>query len=100
MRLYEMIRDEDVSGVSGTGPVGEIVEFDSGWCAVSFYGYTANVPNVIVYSSLADAERIHGHGGRTRLVERSDPSEYVGERDWHPAGPDSYSTSRPDPEDA
>ena len=47
-----MIRDEDVSGVSGTGPVGEIVEFESGWVAVSFYGFTADVPNVIVWSLL------------------------------------------------
>ena len=87
MKLYEMIRDEDVSGVSGTGPVGEIVEFESGWVAVSFYGYTADVPNVIVYSKLADAEKIHGHGGRTRIVERETPTEFVGEYEWKPAAP-------------
>ena len=82
-----MIRDEDVSGVSGTGPVGEIVEFESGWVAVSFYGYTADVPNVIVYSKLSDAEKIHGHQGKTRIVERSRPSGFVGESEWKPAAP-------------
>ena len=82
-----MIRDEDVSGVSGTGPVGEIAEFESGWVVVSFYGYTADVPNVIVYSSLADAEKIHGHQGRTRLVHRPFPGDFVGEYGWTPAEP-------------
>lgn len=80
-----MVRDEDVSGVSGIGPVAEVVEFESGWVTVSFYSYTAGVPNVIVYSSLADAERIHGHGGRTHLVERPDPGAFEGETGWHPA---------------
>ncbi len=88
MKLYEMIRDVDVSGVSGTGPVAEIVEFESGCVAVSFYGFTADVPNVIVYSSLADAEKIHGHAGRTRIVERGTPSEFVGERGWLVAPPE------------
>lgn len=85
MNLYEMIRDEDVSGVSGTGPVGEIAEFQSGWVAVSFYSFTADVPNVIVYSSLADAEKIHGHGGRTRIVRRNTPARFVGKYGWKPA---------------
>jgi len=80
-----MIRDEDVSGVSGTGPVGEIVEFESGWVAVSFYGFTADVPNVIVYSSLDDAKKIHGHGGKTRIVRREMPDGFVGEYGWKPA---------------
>lgn len=82
MKLYELIRDIDVSGVSGTGPVAELVEFESGWCAVSFYGYTADVPNVIVYSSLADAEKIHGHEGKTRIIERETPDDFVGEYGW------------------
>ena len=80
-----MIRDEDVSGVSGTGPVGEIVEFESGWVAVSFYGYTADVPNVIVYSKLSDAEKIHGHKGKTRIVQRESTEDFVGEYGWQPA---------------
>lgn len=85
MKLYEMIRDEDVSGVSGTGPVAQLVEFDSGEVAVSFYPHTANVPNVIVYHSLADADKIHGHQGRTRLVERSHIAQFQGEMGWEAA---------------
>ena len=85
MNLYEMMRDEDVSGVSGTGAVAEVVEFSNGWVAVSFYSFTADVPNVIVYSSLADAETIHGHKGRTKLVLRDRPENFIGEYGWHPA---------------
>ena len=85
-----MIRDEDVSGVSGTGPVGEIVEFESGWVAVSFYGYTADIPNIIVYSELSHAEKIHGHKGRTRIVERKVPTDFVGEYGWKPAPTEEY----------
>jgi hypothetical protein len=85
MRLFEMIRDTDVSGVSGTGPVGQVVEFDSGWVAVSFYLHTANVPNVIVYGSLTDALKIHGHGGLTRLLPVSMPGAFAGVHGWKPA---------------
>lgn len=81
-KLYEMVRDVDVSGVSGTGPVAEVVEFQNGWVAVAFYDYTAGVPNVIVYSSIEDAEKIHGHGGLTSIVERETPSEFRAEQDW------------------
>lgn len=85
MTLYEMIRDTDVSGVSGTGPVAEVAEFDNGWVVVAFYEYTAGVPNVIAYSSLEDAEKIHGHGGMTRLVPRHQPGAFQGRAGWLPA---------------
>jgi len=67
LEVYEMIRDEDPSGVSGTGPIGQAVEFENGWVAVAFYFETANVPNIIVYKSIEDAEKIHGHGGLTHF---------------------------------
>ena len=68
MRCFELVRDEDVSGVSGTGAVAEVAEFENGKVVVAWYLHTAGVPNVTVYDSLSDAEKIHGHGGRTRLV--------------------------------
>lgn len=72
MRLYDLYRDEDPSGVSGTGHVAEVVEFSSGWCAVSFLPHTAGIPNVIVYGGIAHVEKIHGHEGKTRLVPREE----------------------------
>ncbi len=70
MRLYELVRDEDVSGVSGVGEVAEVVEFSNGKVVVAWRPETAGVPNVIVYDSLEDVEKIHGHGGRTHLEVR------------------------------
>jgi hypothetical protein len=85
VNLYELIRDRDVSGVSGTGPVAEIVEFSNGWVAVAFYEFTAGVQNVIVYGSLADAIKVHGHGGLTHAEPRDTPAAFVGIDGWTPA---------------
>lgn len=76
MRNFIFYRTEDVSGVSGTGVVAEVVQFDSGKVAVSFLLHTAGVPNVIVYDSLEDAIRIHGHGGKTVLMEEDKSGNY------------------------
>lgn len=70
MDIFSLIRDEDVSGVSGTGVIAEIVRFASGKVVVSFLPHTAGVSNVIVYDSIADVERVHGHGGKTRVVRQ------------------------------
>jgi hypothetical protein len=70
LRLFDLVRHEDVSGVSGTGHVAEVVEFESGKVVVSFLPHTAGVSNVIVYDSLEDVIKVHGHGGATILEER------------------------------
>jgi Transcriptional regulator PadR-like family len=62
MRLFELHRDTDESGVSGTGIVAEGVEYGDGTCAMRWKSGTASTA---VYSSLADVEKIHGHGGAT-----------------------------------
>ena len=73
MKLYDMVRIEDVSGTSGTGNIAEIVEFENGKVVVAWRIGTPdgpNVSNVIVYNSIEDCETIHGHGGATRIVAR------------------------------
>lgn len=65
MRVFELYRDVDVSGISGTGKVAEGVEFSDGrvvlhWCAGEHV-------STVVWNSIADVEAIHGHGGRTRI---------------------------------
>ena len=74
MKLYVLERDEDHSGVSGIGVIADVAEFPNGWCAVSFRPGNADVSNGIWYSSLADVDRIHGHGGSTRLVLTKEPT--------------------------
>lgn len=77
MRLYRLYRYDDVSGVSGTGLVAEACVFSSGKCAVSFLPGLADVASVTVYDSILEAERIHGHDGRTQFVPVS-TAEYAG----------------------
>lgn len=66
MRLFDLVRDEDVSGVSGTGVVAEVCEFENGWAAVAFLKHTAGIGNVIVYSDIS-----HVHGTRRKDKTRS-----------------------------
>ena len=61
-----MVRDDDVSGVSGTGIVGEVAEFSDGTVTVR---WLTQYRSTVVYASLDDAQRIHGHDGRTRFVQ-------------------------------
>lgn len=65
MRRFQLERDEDASGVSGTGVVAQGVEFDDGSCAMRWLTATSSTA---VYASADDVQRIHGHEGRTRLV--------------------------------
>lgn len=65
MRTYVLVGDEDVSGVSGVGVVAEVVEFSSGKVAIAWQiPYFA----IEVHDTIESVRRIHGHGGKTRLV--------------------------------
>lgn len=71
MDRFMLVRDEDESGVSGTGDVAEVVRFSNGKVAVGFVNApnspTPGISSLIIYDSLADVERIHGHGGKSWL---------------------------------
>jgi hypothetical protein len=64
MRLFQLVRTEDESGVSGVGIVAQGVQFDDGSCAMRWLTQTASTA---VYGSLRDLEIIHGHGGKTTV---------------------------------
>jgi len=65
VKRFVMVRDEDVSGVSGTGIVAEGVKFSDGVCVIHWCGEypTSTVHERGIDSILA----IHGHEGRTRI---------------------------------
>lgn len=65
MKLFHFYRIEDESGVSGTGPVVEGVEFTNGWCALR---WLSNKSSICFYRSMEDVRAIHGHGGKTEIV--------------------------------
>lgn len=64
-RLFSLVRDVDETGVSGTGHVADGVQFPNGKCAVCWRTATTSTA---IYDSIADVEKIHGHGGKTRIV--------------------------------
>jgi hypothetical protein len=65
MRRFELHRDEDVSGVSGTGVVAEGIEFSDGVAVVRWLGAW---PSTVVHPNMKTVAHIHGHDGRTRIV--------------------------------
>ena len=66
-RRFELHRDHDVSGVSGVGIVADGVEFPDGVVALRWRGEWPT--SVVFHDRGAEAvEKIHGHGGHTRIV--------------------------------
>jgi hypothetical protein len=72
MRRFELHRDVDVSGVSGTGTVAEGVLFGDGTAVVRWLG---DRPSTVVWRRVEDAMAVHGHGGATRFVWLDQPCD-------------------------
>jgi hypothetical protein len=71
-RYFVLQRNEDISGNSGVGNVAEALWIE-GVGAVLFWTAETNamgVSSVVIYQSLDDLRKIHGHGGATVLVEK------------------------------
>lgn len=67
MRTFELHRDTDETGISGTGVVAEGVEFSDG--VVCLRWLTEWPSSVVHYDrGMESVEAIHGHGGKTRIV--------------------------------
>ena len=63
-RRFQLVRDVDVTGVSGTGRVTEGLEFSDGQVAMR---WLTSVSSIAFYHSIGDVLHIHGHDGNTRL---------------------------------
>lgn len=69
VRRFRLVREEDITGISGAGHVVDGVEFVDGFVALRW----RRPPNSIgIYGSMADVIAVHGHEGATR-VEYLDP---------------------------
>ncbi|MFJ3949010.1 hypothetical protein ACIPXV_02925 [Streptomyces libani] len=64
-RTFELHRDRDISGVSGTGIVADGCVWPDGAVSIRWRG---DYPSTVSWNSVADAEHVHGHGGATRIV--------------------------------
>lgn len=68
MRRFYLLRENDPSGISGTGRVADGVEFESGWCAIQFHPGIIGVTTIYPYHDIADMMLVHGHRGKTHIV--------------------------------
>ena len=65
MRFFNVMRNDDISGISGCGIVAEGVEFHDGQVAISWFG---RYHILEVCKDLKTWLDVHGHEGRT-IVE-------------------------------
>lgn len=65
MRRFVLVRDHDVSEISGEGVVVWGVQFPDGFCA---YRWATAWRTTTIAESIEDVLAIHGHGGATRVV--------------------------------
>lgn len=73
IRRFHFVRTEDVSGVSGTGIVGEGCELSNGKIVFS---WLSNLGSVAVYDNVKTFLTVHGHEGNGKIAWiDADPSE-------------------------
>jgi len=65
VRVFQLLRDEDPSGVSGVGRVAVGAVFPSGKVVLEWLGSHNTFG---IYDDLERVQYIHGHGGKTRIV--------------------------------
>lgn len=65
MRRFQLFREVDVSGVSGTGVVAEGVQFTNGKVVVS---WLTQHTSLVVFDNIETAQAVHGHGGSTKIL--------------------------------
>lgn len=69
-RRFRLVRDIDVTGVSGTGHVADGLTFPDGVTVVRWHGPR---PSTVMWSCIEHAVAVHGHDGKTR-IEWLDPA--------------------------
>jgi hypothetical protein len=65
MRRFFLQREEDETGISGTGTVVEGVEFSNGRVAIM---WLSPYQCMSFHDNIKCIMELHGHGGKTRLV--------------------------------
>ena len=76
MRSFQLVRTVDVTGISGTGPVAEGVEFSDGTVALRWLApYIAAThrergvkPTTVLHEDITSVVALHGHNGSSEIV--------------------------------
>ena len=75
-RTFTLIRDTDITGLSGTGPVAHGAVFPDDTTVIRWRELDPDTANyqrgvratTVVFPNVAAAEALHGHAGATRIV--------------------------------
>lgn len=65
MRRFELVRETDVTGVSGTGVVAEGIEWDDGKVCLHWRGKHRSS---VLWDDIDSVLVVHGHDGATRVA--------------------------------
>jgi hypothetical protein len=68
VRTFELHRDDDETGISGTGVVAEGIEFSDGHVAMRWQTHRSDHHSTVIWEHIGSVEVIHGHNGKTRIV--------------------------------
>lgn len=72
MRRFHLKRNEDETGISGTGIVTEGIEFSDGSCVMR---WMTDKSSIAVYKNIHELLDIHGHNGKTVVVWQDEPTQ-------------------------
>ena len=73
LKEFYLLRNKDVSGVSGEGVVARGVILESGRCVLEFVNSVHTSINI--YQNITDVELIHGHSGATEIIMGTPPKD-------------------------
>jgi hypothetical protein len=69
-RLFDLVREQDVTGISGTGVVAEGVEFSDGTVVMRWLPVDGVLPTTVVHAGVDNVLALHGHNGMSKVVWR------------------------------
>jgi len=69
LTIYKVVREEDESGMSGTGVVAYVVDWPHPCEFVTMGWVTTPHQSVATYNSMEAVEQLHGHGGKTHFIQ-------------------------------
>ena len=75
-RTFTLIRDTDITGLSGTGPVAHGAVFPDGTTVIRWRELDPDTPNyqrgvratTVIFPNPAAVDALHGHAGATRIA--------------------------------
>lgn len=71
MRTFQLIRTEDVTGLSGTGVVAEGVEFTDGTVVMRWLTAPNAAPGIqpttVMHPNIENVEKLHAHNGSSEV---------------------------------